>query len=103
MVAKGGFTFEKQNVNTGRGLENARVEKPRRLTPWPTTRDQGGLKGKSLQRPPSASGGCFSRAHAGVETPSEQRVFKASQVLRRRQRRPSICENDPWCVLMGRV
>lgn len=77
-VVKGGFTFEKQNVNTGRGLENVRVEKLRRLTPWPTTRDQGGLKGKSLQRPPSASGGCFSRVHAGVETPSEQRVFKAS-------------------------
>lgn len=77
-VAKGGFTFEKQNVNTGRGLENVRVEKLRRLTPWPPTRDQGGLKGKSLQRPPSASGGCFSRAHAGVETPSEQRGFKAS-------------------------
>lgn len=74
---KKGFTSEKWDVNTGRGIEKVRVEKPRRLIPWPTTRDQGGLKGKSLQRPPSACGGCFSRAQASVETPSEQRFFQS--------------------------
>lgn len=68
-VVRRASTSEKQGVNTGNVLKSLRVEKLRRLAPWPTTRgDQSRLKGKCPQRPPPGCGVCpGSRAGLGVE------------------------------------
>lgn len=69
VVARRVSTSEKQDANTWNGIENLRVQKLRGLLPWPTTRDQGGLKGSDPQRPPSYYEGCTAGIGVVMGTP----------------------------------